>query len=189
MYLKLLAAVAPVVSGALVSGCATGVLGSPRRICYDAGYQPGTQEFSDCWKSVRNDMFKSDATAMGIGAAAAVAVSRNNSADVIHLPNSTLTANRWLPESSIPTSASAVWLCPNGTYVFGLACYIAPNGSYVGVPAQMAPDGTWVGGTPKMAPNGRYLGGGGQVTICPDGSYVAGSKCQLMPNGTYLGVR
>lgn len=37
---------------ALATGCATGVKGSPRRICYEAGVQPGTPEFSSCWRNV-----------------------------------------------------------------------------------------------------------------------------------------
>jgi hypothetical protein len=36
----------------LLSGCATGVKGSPRRICYDSGLQPGSPEFSRCWRNV-----------------------------------------------------------------------------------------------------------------------------------------
>lgn len=35
----------------LLAGCATGAPGSARRMCYDAGLQPGTAEFSDCWKA------------------------------------------------------------------------------------------------------------------------------------------
>jgi len=36
----------------LFPGCATGVKGSPRRTCYDAGLKPGTPEFSSCWRRV-----------------------------------------------------------------------------------------------------------------------------------------
>lgn len=36
----------------VLSGCATGVKGSPRRECYDAGLQPGTAEFENCWRSI-----------------------------------------------------------------------------------------------------------------------------------------
>lgn len=168
-----------------VAACATGVKGSPRRICYDAGYQPGTAEFSNCWKSVRNEMFEADAAAIGIGAAAALAANTRRSTPV---PGSGLTITRWQPGSSRVAPGSSIWLCPNGSYVFGRGCFMAPNGTFVGAPPQMAPDGTWVGGTPQMAPNGRFVAGPGRVTMCPDGSFVAAPRCQLMPNGTYLGV-
>lgn len=36
----------------LLCACATGVKGSPRRISYEAGLQPGTAEFSSCWRNV-----------------------------------------------------------------------------------------------------------------------------------------
>jgi len=182
---RLLALVAVFALSLVIAGCATGVKGSPRRICYDAGYEPGTLEFSNCWKSVRNKMFEADAAAIGIGAAAALSVNSRNS---IPLPNSNLTASRWLPRRSSFESWSSIWLCPNGVYVFGRGCYAAPNGSYTGEPPRLAPDGSWVGGLPKLAPNGRYVGGTGPLSLCPDGSYVAAPRCQLMPNGTYLGV-
>lgn len=36
----------------LISGCATGAKGSARRQCYDAGLQPGTPAFSNCWQGI-----------------------------------------------------------------------------------------------------------------------------------------
>jgi hypothetical protein len=56
-----------------LAGCATGVRGSPRRICADAGYQPGTAEFSNCWRGVRDRMFAAETPAMALGLAAGVA--------------------------------------------------------------------------------------------------------------------
>lgn len=187
MAWKMTTAIVVGVLSLVIAACATGVKGSPRRICYDAGYQPGTAEFSNCWKSVRNEMFKSDAAAIGIGAAAAVANNRRRS---VPIPGSGLTANQWQPGSSGVGAGSSIWLCPDGSYVFGRGCFIAPDGTFVGATPQIAPDGRWLGGTPYLAPNGRYVAGPGPViTICPDGTYVAAPRCQLMPDGTYLGVR
>lgn len=55
---------------------------------------------------------------------------------------------------------------------------------------RMCPDGTYVKGSRcKLMPDGSYLGvDGDQTRMCPDGTYVVGSRCKLMPNGTYLGV-
>lgn len=83
---------------------------------------------------------------------------------------------------------AAVRLCPNGSYVYGNACQLAPNGQYLPGPATLAPNGQYVTGRPQMAPNGSYVGGNGPVSMCPDGSYVAGSRCVLTPNGTYVGA-
>jgi hypothetical protein len=66
----------PVVATAAVlvlGACATGVAGSPRRICANAGYQPGTPEFTSCWQRVRDQMFAAEAPAMALGVAAGVA--------------------------------------------------------------------------------------------------------------------
>lgn len=52
---------------AAVTACATGVAGSPRRICANAGYQPGTQEFTDCWHGERSRQFQGDAAGIAIG--------------------------------------------------------------------------------------------------------------------------
>ncbi len=52
----------------------------------------------------------------------------------------------------------AATMCPDGSYVQGPSCHLAPDGTYVGGTPKMAPDGTYVGGTPKMAPDGRYVG-------------------------------
>jgi len=36
----------------MLAGCATGMKGSGRRACFDAGLTPGTPEFSECWKRI-----------------------------------------------------------------------------------------------------------------------------------------
>lgn len=46
--------------GGLLTGCATGAPGSARRICYNTGLQPGTPEFSSCWKGIRDRQFAQD---------------------------------------------------------------------------------------------------------------------------------
>lgn len=46
--------------GVLLTGCATGAPGSARRICYNTGLQPGTPEFSSCWKGIRDRQFAQD---------------------------------------------------------------------------------------------------------------------------------
>ena len=56
------------------------------------------------------------------------------------------------------SNLTAQTLCPDGTYVSGNECNMAPDGSYVGGEAQLAPDGSYVGGEPKMAPDGSYTG-------------------------------
>lgn len=43
-----------------LAACATGARGSSRRICYDAGFQPGTQAFTDCWHRIRDQQFSQD---------------------------------------------------------------------------------------------------------------------------------
>jgi hypothetical protein len=66
--------------------------------------------------------------------------------------------------------------CPDGRYVLTNACYLAPDGTYVGGPPQQAPDGRYIGRT------------SGNVIMCPDGRYVTGSRCQLAPDGSYVGI-
>jgi hypothetical protein len=60
-----------------LSGCATGINGSPRRICYDAGYQPKTQAFTDCWHKVRDQQFAGDLVPFLIGANAVMPAGRS----------------------------------------------------------------------------------------------------------------
>lgn len=79
--------------------------------------------------------------------------------------------------SGIENVGTQQWtkMCPNGQYVIGDQCV-------------MAPDGTYVGGQPTRAPDGSYIGGNGPTRTCPDGSYVKGAWCKMMPDGTYVGV-
>jgi hypothetical protein len=51
---------APIFGVLVFSGCATGAPGSSRRICYEAGFQPHTQEFTDCWHRIRSQQFSQD---------------------------------------------------------------------------------------------------------------------------------
>lgn len=188
----------------LLSGCATGMAGSARRICYDTGLQPGTPEFSSCWKGVRDQQFATDgrmieglvATAIVVGAAR-VAAENSTVVNAEPRPNRSpqpapnpVRAAPYVPSSSsraLPSyNGGTPNRCPDGKYVVGM-CTIAPDGSYVGDQPQIAPDGTYVGGMPRLTPNGTYVGGTGPLTICPDGSYVAGTSCRLMPDGRYVG--
>lgn len=51
----------------LAGGCATGAPGSSRRICYEAGFQPGTAAFTDCWHRIRDQQFAADAPSILLG--------------------------------------------------------------------------------------------------------------------------
>lgn len=185
---RIIGLVAVIILAGLASACATGVKGSARNICYEAGYQPGTQQFSNCWKSVRNEQFAREWPAMNVGVAAGITAGNSvKSRGVYSGTPGTFTPRVWHRDtrhSAVPST----WLCPNGSYVFGTGCFLAPNGTYYGSWPQLAPNRTYVGGSPRLAPNGKYVGGTGPIVLCPDGSYVTGRNCQLMPNGTYLGV-
>lgn len=91
------------------------------------------------------------------------------------------------PPRATSGSRAPTRLCPDGSYVVGERCYLAPDGSYHGGQPRMAPDGSYVAGEPRLAPNGQYLGGYGPTRLCPNGSYVRGSRCRLMPDGSYVG--
>jgi hypothetical protein len=58
-----------------LAACTTGMRGSSRRICYDAGFQPHTQAFTDCWHRIRDEQFAVDGPILlgilGVAAAAA----------------------------------------------------------------------------------------------------------------------
>lgn len=90
------------------------------------------------------------------------------------------------PTASAPAANQATRMCADGTYVEG-TCMMAPDGSFVGGQPRMAPDGSYVTGQPRMAPDGTFVGGKGKITMCPNGSYVVGNTCRLMPNGQYVG--
>lgn len=63
-----------ILTGLALSGCATGVKGSARRICYDNGLQPGTPAFSNCWKGVRDQQFSVDGQVLQNGLVGAAAI-------------------------------------------------------------------------------------------------------------------
>ena len=51
----------------------------------------------------------------------------------------------------------------------------------------LCPDGSYVSGDRcNLNPDGSYTSGS-RSTLCPDGSYVSGSTCHLMPDGSYIG--
>ncbi len=39
-------------AGCMLAGCATGMKGSARRQCFDAGLKPGSQAFENCWQGI-----------------------------------------------------------------------------------------------------------------------------------------
>lgn len=188
----------------LLSGCVTGMAGSSRRICYDAGLQLGTPEFSSCWKGVRKQQFANDGLIIeGLVATAAVVSAATLAAQNADAANTRRKSDEGSTRTPAPvhfvpfaanasTGASSFYnissprLCPDGHYVVGI-CTIAPDGAYVGGQPQIAPDGTFVAGMPRIAPDGSYVGGVGPITPCPDGSYVAGKFCRVVPDGNYVG--
>lgn len=91
------------------------------------------------------------------------------------------------PVSATMPKRQSTILCPNGNYVVGNGCYLAPDGTYQSAPPVLAPDGSYVSGQPRLAPDGTYVGGKGPIKLCPDGTYVAGNSCRLLPNGRYAG--
>lgn len=81
-------------------------------------------------------------------------------------------------------SSQAQTLCPDGSYVGGDSCSLAPDGTYVDDEPRLAPDGSYVGGEPRLAPDGTYVGD--EPELAPDGSYVGGEPI-LAPDGSYVG--
>lgn len=39
-----------------------------------------------------------------------------------------------------------------------------------------------------ITPDGSFVGGGRGTTMCADGSFVAGNRCQMVPDGSFVGV-
>jgi len=202
-----------VAGGLLLTGCATGMPGSARRICNDAGLQPGTSEFSRCWKGVRNEQFAREWDMIGapltavaiVGVTAAAAKNAGEANALVHSRASEVGTSMpampqpyrspaYVPRLNLGSSSHSrpadrtgtTQLCPDARYVVG-NCTLAPDGTFVGGRPQMAPDGSFLTAPPRMTPNGRFVGGKGPTTMCPDGSFVSGSRCQLMPNGQYVG--
>jgi hypothetical protein len=38
-----------------------------------------------------------------------------------------------------------------------------------------------------MTPRGGYISGGKDMTMCADGSFVSGTRCELTPSGKFIG--
>lgn len=149
-------------AGALMlAGCATGAPGSSRRMCYDAGFQPGTAAFTNCWQRIRDQQFATDLPLiLGITAGVAAGMAANRGRDPI-----------------IFDDAPRLQMAPDGSWVFGRP--------------RLAPDGrTWIGsvGNPTRLPDGRWVSGSGSSIMCPNGLFVIGKSCRLAPDGSYVGV-
>lgn len=75
---------AAAVVAVLLGGCATGMKGSARRQCYDAGLQPDTPEFGDCWKAIaRRDNAEVLGAVATVGAAAVIADSARPAPSIV----------------------------------------------------------------------------------------------------------
>lgn len=168
--------------------------------CAKIGIEPGTADYQDCvqrnitsnrewwsdWKRRSDENLETVLTVAAVSAAAYGAVEHHpttSSDRVYNTPQPSSSAPR---ENSRSSNGTAVTLCPDGSYVSGRACQMAPDGTYHGDRPQMAPNGRYTSGQPRMAPDGSYVGGSGPTTMCPDGSYVSG-RCQMAPDGTYVG--
>jgi hypothetical protein len=74
------------------------------------------------------------------------------------------------------SAADAVMLCPDGSYVSGPYCQMAPDGSYFSSNPRIAPYGRYV--APRIAPYGSSTPG---PSLMPD-RYIAP---QIAPDGSY----
>jgi len=176
-----------ILSCGLIAGCATGMQGSARRACYDAGLTPGTPEFENCWKRIRDQQFADEMPAIFIGvmagtpAPAAPVVPADAIIDRPPLSNRNPLrlppppGLRLAPDGTYVGGTGPIRMCPDGSYIAGLECNLTPNGVYVA-------------GPPRQTPIGTYVGGSGKIIRCPNGDYVAGSRCVLAPDGTYVGA-
>lgn len=86
------------------------------------------------------------------------------------------------------SSATAQFMCPNGSFVAHGPCVMCPNGSFVasGERCQMQPSGQpqqpvqkSADGTPPPVAKGKIM--------CPDGSIVTGTHCVITPYGRFVG--
>ena len=143
-------------SAVLLAGCATGMKGSPRRICYDAGLQPGTSTFTDCWHRVRDEQLSGDLSALvGMGLL--------------------------IGAMSQPAPVAA----PNPYQQPAQPSYVPPSYTFPSAPAgAMQPPMAM----PKSMPLPEPVKPQSRAIMCADGSYVYGIRCQLAPNGRYVGV-
>lgn len=85
----------------LLGGCVTGARGSSRRVCYDAGFQPGTQAFTDCWHRIRDQQFAQDGQIF-LGVLGAVAASQappaNGQSAPLYPPTQPRRCIYWTPQ-------------------------------------------------------------------------------------------
>lgn len=172
-----------------LSGCATWKAKVARfeeesyaKRCERAGYPPTSPLHVECIANTKRADQESNKQNVALGVAA-FAITQAAQPQPVH-PSS--------PIYNTPSRGSSpgarIMLCPDGSYVNGSVCQLAPNGRYVGGPVTLAPDGTYVTGRPQLTPDGSYVGGSGSTTLCPDGTYVAGGRCVLTPSGSYVGA-
>ena len=85
-------------------------------------------------------------------------------------------------------SASAQFMCPNGSFVLHGPCVMCPNGSFVGAGelCKMQPSGQSQQ-VPKKAPDKTAVDAGKGKIMCPDGSIVTGTHCVITPYGKFIG--
>lgn len=194
--------------GVLLSGCATGAPGSARRICYNSGLQPGTSEFSNCWKGVRDQQFANDwqmikeplaasalvaitvanAKRAGEARAAARIVSEQESASKPTIVRPVPPPQQFGTPMTVQQSRTTITGVQPSANSYSAA---SRSGSSPALPTsgsqrtpQLCPNGRYVVGTCTIAPDGSYVGGPPQ--IAPNGTYVTGTP-RITPNGSYVG--
>lgn len=168
--------------------------GSPGyEACKQRSIQRAAQIERENWRAV------GDIAATALVATAAVEAAKGQAyvsptPTVSNSARPTLTIAPMAPVTLSPSSGGSgaqsvtrTSMCPNGSYVSGSQCVLAPDGTYTSGRPTIAPDGTYVTGRPTMAPDGSFVGGKGSLTLCPDGKYVAGGSCVLAPDGSYVG--
>ena len=150
--------------------------------CTMDGVAVGSPDFERCvagyiagWQQEKELNRVGVATALGAGIAAQSAKQQGRTSALSTGPAS-------LGRPPTQSGVTPMRLCPNASN-----CFLAPDGTYHAAPPQLAPNGTYVGGTPRLAPNGQYVGGSGTIILCPDGSYVTGTRCVLTADGRYVG--
>ncbi len=79
-------------------------------------------------------------------------------------------------------------MCPDGSFVAGNKCTMAPDGSFVGGKARMAPDGSFIGDghLRQERRNSENSSRRDRMSLCPDGSHVMG-RCKMQPDGSFTG--
>lgn len=168
--------------GAVLASCATMQNASFGPACTQAGFPDGHPQRSECIKNTAAASQRQTLGDLGINAGGsspeashgAGAASDVDDAALGYSIGCAIAGGCSRPAVVGNHVSSQRRLCPNGQYVYGDACY-------------RAPDGTYVGAVPYRAPDGSYVGGPGQMILCPDRRYVVGSQCILNPDGSYRG--